>query len=141
MEPLFKHFGFFEPVYFGLRYVNAKGVSCWLDPKKNVHAQVAGVDPVTFYFGVKFYASDPCKLMDEATRYQFFLQVKQDIQQSRLVVTTELAAQLTAYLIQSELGDYDSRTNQPGYVSEFRLIASPPADFEVQVRELHKKLM
>lgn len=128
-------------MYFGLRYVNAKGLSCWLNTKSNVLDQVEGLEHVTFYFGVKFYASDPCKLTDEATRYQFFLQVKQDIQQSRLVVGLELAAQLTAYLIQSELGDYDSRIHQPGYVSEFRLIPNPPVDFEVQVRELHKRLM
>ena len=33
-------------------------------------------------------------------RYQFFLQIKQDIQQSRLIITTDLAAQLLAYIIQ-----------------------------------------
>lgn len=33
-------------------------------------------------------------------RYQFFLQIKQDIQQSRLPVTNELAEQLLAYIIQ-----------------------------------------
>lgn len=35
-----------------------------------------------------------------AVRYQFFLQIKQDIQQSRLSITAELAAQLLAYIIQ-----------------------------------------
>ena len=25
--------------------------------------------PYTFYFGVKFYAADPCKLREEITRY------------------------------------------------------------------------
>jgi hypothetical protein len=35
-----------------------------------------GVSPITLYLGVKFYAADPCKLIEEITRYQFFLQVR-----------------------------------------------------------------
>jgi len=30
---------------------------------------LAGSVPHTFYFGVKFYAADPCKLFEEITRY------------------------------------------------------------------------
>jgi len=30
---------------------------------------LTGVLPYTFYFGVKFYAADPCKLFEEITRY------------------------------------------------------------------------
>ncbi len=56
--------------------------------------------PLTFYFGVKFYAVDPCKLHAEITRYQFFLQVKRDVEQGRLPVPIELAAQLAAYAVQ-----------------------------------------
>lgn len=56
--------------------------------------------PHIFYFGVKFYAVDPCKLHDEITRYQFFLQVKRDVEQGRLPVPIELAAQLAAYAVQ-----------------------------------------
>lgn len=64
------------------------------------------IEPITLYFGVKFYSSDPCKLREECTRYQFFLQIKQDIQQSRLPVTNELAAQLLAFIIQCKRFDF-----------------------------------
>ena len=47
----------------------------WLDPAKRVSQQIKGVSPITLYLGVKFYAADPCKLVEEITRYQFFLQV------------------------------------------------------------------
>ncbi len=29
---------------------------------------IAGVSPITLYLGVKFYAADPCKLVEEITR-------------------------------------------------------------------------
>lgn len=29
---------------------------------------VSGVENYTFYFGVKYYAADPCKLLEEITR-------------------------------------------------------------------------
>jgi len=29
---------------------------------------ITGTDPFTLYFGVKFYAADPCKLLEEITR-------------------------------------------------------------------------
>lgn len=38
--------------------------------------------------------------MEEITRYQFFLQLKQDILQGRLPIAPELAAQLGAYIVQ-----------------------------------------
>ena len=31
--------------------------------------------PYTFYFGVKFYAADPCKLREEITRYLIVLPI------------------------------------------------------------------
>ena len=46
----------------------------WLDPTKRVSQQIKGVSPITLYLGVKFYAADPCRLVEEITRYQFFLQ-------------------------------------------------------------------
>lgn len=44
-------------------------IQCWLEPNVNVVKQVKGIEPITFYLGVKFYASDPCKLVEECTRY------------------------------------------------------------------------
>ncbi|PRD22958.1 UNVERIFIED_CONTAM: Band 4.1-like protein 4A [Trichonephila clavipes] len=59
-----------------------------------------GLSPFTVYFGVKFYASDPCRLLEEITRYQFVLQLKQDIVQGRLPLTDDLAAELFALSLQ-----------------------------------------
>ncbi|XP_026687330.1 band 4.1-like protein 4 [Diaphorina citri] len=72
--------------------------------------------------------------------YQFFLQIKQDILQGRLPVSFELSAELGAYVVQSELGDYDPRRHSPGYVSEFRFTSHQSAALESRVAELHRDL-
>ena len=94
----------------------------WLDPCRRVCRQIRpGVSgggggggsegggggglatcPTPLYLGVKFYASDPCKLSEEITRYQFFLQVKLDVLQGRLPVAHELAVDLAALALQCE---------------------------------------
>ena len=72
----------------------------WLDTSKRVCRQIHGFSTVTLYLGVKFYAADPCKLVEEITRYQFFLQVKLDILQGRLPVSQELSVDLAALALQ-----------------------------------------
>ncbi|KAF8763316.1 band 4.1-like protein 4 isoform X1 [Argiope bruennichi] len=140
LDVVFKHLNLMETAYFGLRFVDATGQRHWLDPNKNIVKQMKGLETFTFYFGVKFYASDPCKLLEEITRYQFFLQVKQDIYQGRLPLTYDLAAELFAYAIQSELGDYDPRRHLPGYASEFNFVPNQTKDLESKAMEIHKGL-
>ena len=72
----------------------------WLDPNKRVSQQIKGISPITLYLGVKFYAADPCKLVEEITRYHFFLQVKLDILQGRLPVPSDLSIDLAALALQ-----------------------------------------
>ena len=72
----------------------------WLDLQKRVCQQIKGISPVTLYLGVKYYAADPCKLAEEITRYQFFLQVKSDILLGRLPVPKDLSVDLAALALQ-----------------------------------------
>lgn len=141
LDIVFRHLNLLETTYFGLRYLDQNGQTHWLDPAKKLNKQIKGPDPYTFYFGVKFYAADPCKLLEEITRYQFFLQIKQDILQGRLLVPFELAAELGANILQSELGDYDPRRHSPGYVSEFRFLPNQSVELEMRIAELHQTLV
>ncbi len=75
LDAVFKYLNLLETAYFGLRFQDASGQTHWLDPAKRVSAQLRSASPVTLYFGVKFYAAEPCRLVEEITRYQFFLQV------------------------------------------------------------------
>lgn len=112
----------------------------WLDVNKSAIKQLKDVHPMTVYFGVKYYASDPCKLAEEITRYQFFLQCKQDILHSRLPISFELAIELFALAVQSELGDYDPQRHHDGYVSEFQFIPNQTIELEKQVALYHRNL-
>ncbi|XP_034938241.1 band 4.1-like protein 4 isoform X2 [Chelonus insularis] len=148
LDRVFRHLNLLETAYFGLRYLDHENQT-WLDPSKKIGRQLkirkgytstqdSTSDTHTLYFGVKFYAADPCKLIEEITRYQFFLQVKQDILRGRLPVSFDLAAELGAYVVQSELGDYDPRRHSPGYVTEFRFLTNQTAELEARIVELHK---
>jgi len=140
LNVVFRHLNLVETAYFGLRYVDSAHQPQWLDSDKKVLQQLKGGGPHTLYFAVKFYAVDPCQLVEELTRYQFFLQIKQDVLQGRLPVSTDLAAELAALAIQSELGDYDPHRHKAGYVSEFRFLAHQSSDLETKIGELHKTI-
>ncbi|KPU79534.1 uncharacterized protein Dana_GF17780, isoform C [Drosophila ananassae] len=141
LDVVFARLNLIETSYFGIRYIDEENQTHWLDPASRISRQLKPKsDPYDLYFGVKFYAADPCKLLEEITRYQLFLQVKQDVLQGRLPVAFELAAELGAFVVQSELGDYDQRRHSKGYVSEFRLLPNQSSELETRVSELHQQL-
>jgi len=51
-------------------------------------------------FRVRFYVSDPIQLHEELTRYQFYLQVKKDLQSTRMSCSFESACLLGSYILQ-----------------------------------------
>ncbi|XP_016296089.1 band 4.1-like protein 4 isoform X3 [Sinocyclocheilus anshuiensis] len=121
-----------------------QGIKYWLDPSKTLAEHkdlITTGPPFTLYFGVKFYAEDPCKLKEEITRYEFFLQVKQDVLQGRLPCPFNISTQLGALAIQSELGDYDLYKHTPGYVSEYRFVPDQKEELEDSIEQIHKTLM
>nr|XP_008246624.1 band 4.1-like protein 4A isoform X1 [Oryctolagus cuniculus] len=144
LEHVFRHINLVEIDYFGLRYCDRSHQTYWLDPAKTLaeHKELINTGPpYTLYFGIKFYAEDPCKLKEEITRYQFFLQVKQDVLQGRLPCPVNIAAQLGAHAIQAELGDYDPYKHTAGYVSEYRFVPDQKEELEEAIERIHKTLM
>ncbi|XP_051542350.1 band 4.1-like protein 4 isoform X2 [Myxocyprinus asiaticus] len=144
LDCVFSHVNLAETEYFGLRYCDRSHQTYWLDPSKTLAEHkdlITTGPPYTLYFGVKFYAEDPCKLKEEITRYQFFLQVKQDVLQGRLPCPFNISAQLAALAIQSELGDYDPYKHTPGYVSEYRFVPDQKEELEDAIEQIHKTLM
>lgn len=49
---------------------------------------------------MKFYSSEPNSLREELTRYQFFLQLKQDILEGKLDCPEQVAIELCALALQ-----------------------------------------
>ncbi|KAL2087706.1 hypothetical protein ACEWY4_016534 [Coilia grayii] len=141
LDVVFSHVNLAETDYFGLRYCDRSHQTYWLDSSKTLAEHkdlITTGPPYTLYFGVKFYAEDPCKLKEEITRYQFFLQVKQDVLQGRLPCPFDTGAQLAALAMQAELGDYDPYKHLSGYVSEYRFVPDQKKDLEDAVEQIHK---
>ncbi|RZF43993.1 hypothetical protein LSTR_LSTR007265, partial [Laodelphax striatellus] len=68
LDTVYRHLNLLETSYFGLRYIDTSNQTHWLDTTKKVVKQLKGKETFTLYFGVKFYAADPCKLLEEITR-------------------------------------------------------------------------
>lgn len=138
-----EHIDLVEKDYFGLRYRNKNNETHWIDLYKSFKEQSDFINhaqkPYCFYFCVKFYVSDPSRLKEEITRYQFFLQMKKDILEGKLPCSFKKATELGALALQSELGDYEREKRTPGYSSEFRLIPNQNEEFENEIESLHKR--
>merc|ERR1719471_2828070 len=139
LEHVFFHLDLVEKDYFGLQYTDPYNVPHWLDPSKPVKKQVKIGPPYTFRMRIKFYSSEPNNLHEEITRYQFFLQLKQDILSERLECAYEMAIHLSALALQSEVGDFDEEVHNVAFVSEFRFVPNQNEEFEVDVFEAFKK--
>ncbi|XP_073701703.1 tyrosine-protein phosphatase non-receptor type 4 [Garra rufa] len=140
LDAVFKHLELTERDYFGLHLADDSSDSLrWLDPNKPMRKQLKRGSPHHLNFRVKFFVSDPNKLQEEYTRYQYFLQIKQDILSGRLPCPHNTAALLASYAVQSELGDYNEAENLPGYLSEFRFILNQPQGFEKEVTKHHQQ--
>ncbi|XKL66206.1 hypothetical protein PGB90_009626 [Kerria lacca] len=107
----------------------------WLDPNKAVKKQARGGN---FYFRVKFYVCDPSKLQEEYTRYNFYLQIRKDILQGKLLISPNTACLLASYTVQSELGDFQPDELKPNYLSGMLLIPGQTEEMERKIAELHK---
>ncbi|XP_059174623.1 FERM domain-containing protein 5-like isoform X4 [Physella acuta] len=129
-----------EKDYFGLRFVDAENQRHWLDPLKTVYKQLKGLNKMVLCFRVKFYPEDPMKLHEEITRYYLFLQLRRDLHHGRLLCPHDESIQLAAYIIQSEVGDYDPQDHQPGYVSEFKMLPKQTPKHEEKIMEAHSAL-
>ncbi|VDK25519.1 unnamed protein product, partial [Anisakis simplex] len=68
-------------------------------------------------------------------RYQFFLQLKQDIQTGKLECPKETAIELAALALQSEFGDYNPVEHNAAFVSEFRFHPEQDEDMEIAILE------
>ncbi|XP_042162574.1 tyrosine-protein phosphatase non-receptor type 4-like isoform X1 [Oncorhynchus tshawytscha] len=144
LEEVFKHLELTERDYFGLHLSDDSsdspvGAKRWLDPNKPIRKQLKRGSPHNLSFRVKFFVTDPNKLQEEYTRYQYFLQLKQDILTGRLPCPHNTAALLASYAVQSELGDYSDSEHAPGYLSEFCFIPNPPQGFHKEVTKHHQQ--
>ncbi|XP_053673265.1 tyrosine-protein phosphatase non-receptor type 4 [Anopheles nili] len=123
----------------------------WLDPNKPFRKQLndvrtsvgrqhedGGPHVPLLLFRVKFYVTDPSRLQEEYTRYQFYLQIRRDVYQGRLPIGLNTACLLASFTVQAELGDYNPLEHTAGYLSELQLLPEQTEEAEHRISELHK---
>jgi len=139
MEKIHCQLDIIEKDYFGLQYTDSNNIGHWLDPTKLVKKQVKIGPPYTLRMRIKFYSSEPNCLREEITRYQFFLQLKQDLLTGRLECQYADSVELAAAALQSELGDYEEEIHTAALISEFRFVPNQNEEFELDVLETFKR--
>lgn len=77
-------------------------------------------------------------MADDTTRHHLYLQLRQDILNNRLIISTDSAILLASYILQSEVGDYKKEL-QEDYASNFKLLPNLSDDIKRKVIELHKQ--
>ncbi|XP_054706280.1 LOW QUALITY PROTEIN: tyrosine-protein phosphatase non-receptor type 4-like [Uloborus diversus] len=141
LDMVFQHLELNERDYFGLQFSetdHSSDTMRWLDATKPIRKQVKLGPPFLLYFRVKFYVCDPSKLHEEYTRYHFFLQLKKDILDGKLIVPSATSVLLASYAVQSEIGDFNPEEHKNGYLSDLRLIPNQSEEMEKKIMELHK---
>jgi len=126
-----------ETDYFGLYYQDISNNKYWLEPNKSIKKQIKN-GPWAFYFAVKFYPPDPSQLHQDLTRYFIVLQLRDDIVSGRLPCSFVTHALLGSYVVQSELGDYNSAVMTGNYVSDFDIAPNQSVELEHRIKELHE---
>ena len=89
----------------------------WLVLQDPLHDQLPkkkDTDEVHFDFAVKFYVSDPGKIVNPQTKYLFFHQIMDDMRTHRLTCPNEPTVQLCALAVQTLLGDFDPSVHTSG---------------------------
>lgn len=150
-----------EPDYFGLSFGDANNPR-WLEPQKRIRKQAkqaAEPQGLQLRLQVKFFVAEPRQLLEEFTRFQFFLQLRKDLASGRFFVPDAALALLASlalqgesrathvsarahlcFLLTAELGDHVPEEHAPGYSEEARVW--PPARHEkalvARAEELHR---
>lgn len=144
LDQVFQFLELSEKDYFGLLFPQKPGdVVRWVDAHKQFKKQwnSSSLDPDSvpiLEFRVKFYVSDPSRLQEEYTRYQFYLQIKRNVFLGKLQCSLGTQCLLASYTVQSELGDFNPIEHQPGYLSCLQLLVNQNEDSERRISELHK---
>lgn len=123
-DQVVKTIGLREVWFFGLMYVDNKGLTTWLKLNKKVLAQdVRKETPLQFKFRVKFFPEDVTEeLIQEVTQRLFFLQVKENLLCEDVYAPPETAVLLASYAVQAKFGDYNREIHKPGCLVKERLM-------------------
>lgn len=128
-----------EKDYFGFLHVDKRDKTLtWLHGDRKLNKQLK--EDAKCMFQVKFYPPEPAQLQEDLTRYQMCLQIQNDIKNGKLPCSFVTHALLGAYLVQSELGDYDSVEHGTtiDYLRDFDFAPCQSDDLLEKIMEIHR---
>ncbi|CAB4060803.1 Suppressor of cytokine signaling 4,Band 4.1-like protein 4B,Protein 4.1,Band 4.1-like protein 2,Tyrosine-protein phosphatase non-receptor type 4,Band 4.1-like protein 5,Protein 4.1 homolog,Band 4.1-like protein 3,FERM, ARHGEF and pleckstrin domain-containing protein 1,Suppressor of cytokine signaling 5,Erythroid protein 4.1,Band 4.1-like protein 1,Cytoskeletal protein 4.1,FERM, ARHGEF and pleckstrin domain-containing protein 2 [Lepeophtheirus salmonis] len=140
VDKVSEHLNLVEKDYFGLIYVDKRDkVPNWVSGDRRISKQL-GCEPRNCLFQVKFYPPEPAQLSEDLTRYQMCLQIQNDIKTGKLPCSFVTHALLGAYVVQSELGDYDpiEHGNGTEYLQDFDFAPVQSEDLLEKIAEIHR---
>nr|KAF6414106.1 protein tyrosine phosphatase non-receptor type 14 [Molossus molossus] len=129
-----------ETHYFGLWFLSKSQQARWVELEKPLkkHLDKFANEPLLF-FGVMFYVPNVSWLRQEATRYQYYLQVKKDVLEGRLRCSLEQVIRLAGLAVQADFGDYNQFDSQD-FLREYVLFPMDLALEEAVLEELTQKV-
>ncbi|XP_060096960.1 FERM and PDZ domain-containing protein 2 [Heteronotia binoei] len=110
-----------EPFYFALAYMRGKEFF-FLDDDTKLHKvapegwsdqpkKKTSIINFTLFLRIKFFVDDFSLIQKSQTRHQFYLQLRKDLLEERLLCGDEIVLQLGALALQAEMGAYAPETH------------------------------
>uniref|UniRef100_S4RLC3 Tyrosine-protein phosphatase non-receptor type n=1 Tax=Petromyzon marinus TaxID=7757 RepID=S4RLC3_PETMA len=113
LDPVAQRLELQEVLLFGLWYRTRHRQMRWAEMEKPLKKQLEkhGCESVV-NFGVMFCVPSCALPQQEATRYQYYLQLKKAVVEGQLLCTFEQGVRLAALSVQANFGDHDQRESQ-----------------------------
>ncbi|KPJ05103.1 Tyrosine-protein phosphatase non-receptor type 14 [Papilio xuthus] len=107
-----------QPEFFGLRYVNRSQQPRWVQLERPLKRQLDKyASSHQLYLRVMYYVISGTSLItDEVTRYHYFLQLKNDLIEGRIICDCQQAVVLASYSRQAEYGNHDRERHTVEYL-------------------------
>ncbi|XP_073955482.1 protein tyrosine phosphatase non-receptor pez [Choristoneura fumiferana] len=107
-----------QPELFGLRYVNRQQQPRWVQLERPLKRQLDKyASSHQLYLRVMYYIISGTSLItDEVTRYHYFLQLKNDLVEGRIICDCQQAVVLASYSRQAEYGNHDRERHTVEYL-------------------------
>ncbi|XP_050348240.1 tyrosine-protein phosphatase non-receptor type 14 isoform X4 [Nymphalis io] len=107
-----------QPDFFGLRYINRSQQPRWVQLDRPLKLQLDKfASSHQLYLRVMYYVISGTSLItDEVTRYHYFLQLKNDLVEGRIICDCQQAVVLASYSRQAEYGNHDRERHTVEYL-------------------------
>lgn len=107
-----------QPEFFGLRYMNRSQQPRWVQLERPLKRQLdKHASSHQLYLRVMYYVISGTSLItDEVTRYHYFLQLKNDLVEGRIICDCQQAVVLASYSRQAEYGNHDRERHTVEYL-------------------------